>query len=185
MHGLMDRVMSTTVVGQHSCVKRLVMCFMKKNEDKISRSIKSSAYISGVIIPSLKKWKCLIHMAGRQKLPARNIDNSNIQTTQMFLYLLNISLHIIMFCVSLVPLTPLSHKVLNLNIAVSQFTGFFNTVIPQMARVCCNIYVYFKTSVVLCISVDKIHFMYKSLFSLISIIKYILYTIYLANIDIL
>jgi hypothetical protein len=40
-------------------------------------------------------------------------------------------------------------------------------------------------SVVLYISADKIHSMYKCLYLLISIIKYILYTIYLANIDII
>lgn len=54
-----------------------------------------------------------------------------------------------------------------------------------MIRVCYNVYFYLNTSVVLYISVDKIHFMYKSLFSLISIIKYILYAIYFANIDII
>jgi hypothetical protein len=40
-------------------------------------------------------------------------------------------------------------------------------------------------SIVLYISVDKIHFMYKSLFPFIPIIKYILCIIYLANNDII
>lgn len=65
-----------------------VICFIQKNEDEQKHKSQCTYFMckNAVVIPSLKRWKGLMHMAERWKLSTRNINNSNKQHKYFCIY---------------------------------------------------------------------------------------------------